>query len=331
MEAAHQLFSLGDRHRMFSYLADFKTASILFAGSPYQDAEGDADPYRVLQITSIFPDRTPLLNQWRKQKIGKENLLWLAVFAAMSERYGEARKLFSKVLKRDLAPGRRALAHEWVAKTFHGLGDYEAEERFRQISRTWEKHENKDSSKDHAELLAADRAFFDNPTAENRATYLQASESEYGQDSVDLGIVLHNIASHLGKQGDLDQAIQDYLRALHIFEETYGERHTETVQVYHNLASVYAQKKDFDEAIRYFNLALPVMRERLGRLHPELGALYNNLGGLHYLRGEYSAALEYLRSAHGIFKAQFGRSDPQTKEVWQNIGLVSRKTYFART
>ena len=108
----------------------------------------------------------------------------------------------------------------------------------------------------------------------------------------------NNLGLALQEQGELDQAIQAYHRALEI-NPNYSE-------AYNNLGIALKEQENLDDAIQAYHRALEI--------NPNYSEAYNNLGNVLKEQGKLDDAVLAYRSALGI--------NPDYSEAHNNLGLV---------
>ncbi len=118
-------------------------------------------------------------------------------------------------------------------------------------------------------------------------------------------------------QGFLDDAHDNYKRALGIFKETKEKKGI--ARCYNNLGVVSAERGEYDQALDYYNYALD-MYKNLKDLSGE-SAVINNLGEIFRFRGEYADA-EHLYLHSLKIDEELGDLYGQAL-CWGNLGAVS--------
>jgi len=114
------------------------------------------------------------------------------------------------------------------------------------------------------------------------ASYLKAIEIQ-----PDYGHAQYNLGNVLRKEKRYDEAIRYYKLAIE-HRETLGSR-KKLAKVYNNLASTLVHQNKLDEAIPYY--------KRAAQIKPDYAQAYNNLGVIHMRRGELDEAIEYYQKA----------------------------------
>lgn len=123
--------------------------------------------------------------------------------------------------------------------------------------------------------------------------------------------------------GDYDNALLYYKKALELQLQTYGEKNAEVSTVYNNIGFIYHHDKgDYDSALGYYEKALAIYLEVLGENHISTATSYNNIGTLYDGKGDYDSALGYYERALAIDLQVLGESHPNTAMDYNNIGHI---------
>ena len=126
--------------------------------------------------------------------------------------------------------------------------------------------------------------------------------------------------------GDYDNALPYYEKALELQLQTYGEESEEVVGSYNSIGDVYYYKNEHDAARRYYDKALAICLRALGENHPATAESYNNIGTLYYAQNEYDTALEYYEKALTIELRVLGEIHPDVARRYGNIAY----TYYTK-
>lgn len=113
------------------------------------------------------------------------------------------------------------------------------------------------------------------------------------QDKNTEAILLYEQANKQLEQGQYQQAIETFQKALILVKET-KERYGETI-IYNKLGIIYQNLGDYPQSLKYFEQALPITKE-LGEQAGEASIL-NNIGSVYHLQSKYNLALDYYQKA----------------------------------
>jgi tetratricopeptide (TPR) repeat protein len=94
--------------------------------------------------------------------------------------------------------------------------------------------------------------------------------------------VLYNTAGYgFNYNGQYDEALEWYTKALAIREKVLGKEHPDTAATYNNMAGVYDSQGDYEKALEWYTKALAISEKVLGKEHPDTAATYNNMAGVY--------------------------------------------------
>jgi tetratricopeptide (TPR) repeat protein len=345
LEIAYQLYELRDGERMYKLLLNLENAFRIYQCDPYLvpkyagilNKEKRPVSFLGLRIQRSKDLKKKLIHCWLKEKIHDRQRIFIATYCVMvAGKYNLALKHFKKMLRvyysmeesEVIAHGESeviAHMHKWVAKAFHGLGDYEAERNFLNKEADVLSKFNKKRYELNLQHSNLRDNFLENPNDETEKALLKETEGRYGRYAPETAAVYHDIASCYSQAEKFDKAISFFRKAIDIYEAIYGENHSETAESYHNLAGAFAQSNRHSDALIFFKKAEVILVDKYGSNHPESATLYNNLSGMYYLEGNYQMALKYGKKAYFIFKSHFGRSAPETKHAKNNVVIILRK------
>lgn len=142
-------------------------------------------------------------------------------------------------------------------------------------------------------------------------------------DNVEIGWSYFNIATIYGSLGKFNSALNQYKKALTIFQK-YGDKSRYMAQVYGNIGSVYNITGYYDNAIEYFNKALDLRAELFGTENSSVALIYNSLASIHLKQGDFPKASKLLNRAVSIQLRQLGEMHFETAVSYYNLGFVHR-------
>ncbi|CAF4528469.1 unnamed protein product [Rotaria sp. Silwood2] len=125
-----------------------------------------------------------------------------------------------------------------------------------------------------------------------------------------------------GDQGDYDNAISFYKKALKIYEKTLPLNHICLAHTNNNIGVVYENMGEHSKAISFYEKALETYEKSLSPNHPGFATSYNNIGGLCNTMGEYSKALSFYEKSLENRKQNLPSNHPDLAVSYNNIGLV---------
>jgi tetratricopeptide (TPR) repeat protein len=127
----------------------------------------------------------------------------------------------------------------------------------------------------------------------------------------------NNLGVAYKSQGALDRSLENYLTALHLYEEIKNEEGIATLK--NNIGTIYSIKKDQGQAMKYYEESLQQFTT-LKDKSKMIGTL-NNLGNLHSDLQLYEQALKYYSQADQLSE-QLGKIN---LDPLANIGTVYYK------
>ncbi|MCA9655383.1 MAG: serine/threonine protein kinase [Myxococcales bacterium] len=127
---------------------------------------------------------------------------------------------------------------------------------------------------------------------------------------------------------ELDQARDNYEKAIAIERAALGEDHERVASLLAYLGAVQEQAGQSEDAVASFERAIEIHRRALGPDHPELAAQYNNYAVVLVGRGDLAGAQAQLEQALEIYRKSMGEH-PGTALFLDNLGglLMVRGEY----
>ena len=124
-------------------------------------------------------------------------------------------------------------------------------------------------------------------------------------------------------QGALDQALENYMSALRIYDNLKNKEGIATTK--NNIGNIYSLKKDFGQSMKYFEDSYELFTE-IGDQEKVIGSM-NNLGNLHSDLQLYEQALKYFSQAYQLAE----KSGKVFSDPLNNIGnLYFRQGNYQR-
>jgi len=145
-----------------------------------------------------------------------------------------------------------------------------------------------------------------------------------GEKSPSLAATYNNLGVAYDDNGDYDEAIEQYEKALDIYEiHPAYKAHPETATTYNNLGIAYRKKGEYDKAIELYKKALGIKEQVYGKTHPETARTYNNLGDAYRNKGVYDKAIEQFEKALDIYEIHPAyKAHPETAGTYNNLGAA---------
>jgi tetratricopeptide (TPR) repeat protein len=141
------------------------------------------------------------------------------------------------------------------------------------------------------------------------------NESEKGPIYHQLGWVKYN-------QGEYQEAIIFYEKALAIKQQSLPPNHPDLGASYNNIGMVYDGMGDYPKALSSHEKALAIRQQSLPPNYPDLAASYNNIGLVYGSMGDYPKALSSYEKALAIKQQSLPPNHPSLAKSYNNIGMV---------
>lgn len=125
------------------------------------------------------------------------------------------------------------------------------------------------------------------------------------------------------QMGRTDLALENYQKALTIYQKTYTEKHDAVADCYNHLGIVYWNRGNNEMALDYLNKALHIRQSLYQENHAEVAASYNDLG-LVYATSQPLTALDFYEKALTIYQKVYPENHPTIANAYNNIALIQR-------
>jgi tetratricopeptide (TPR) repeat protein len=123
-------------------------------------------------------------------------------------------------------------------------------------------------------------------------------------------------------QGEYEEAITFYGKAVEIFKKRLPPNHPNLAMSYNNIGIVHQDMGDYPGALLYYEKALEIRKQSLPPNHPDLAMSYNNIGIMYRNMSDYSKALSSYEKAFEIQKQSLPPNHPSLAMSYNNIGIV---------
>ena len=163
---------------------------------------------------------------------------------------------------------------------------------------------------------------------DSRKAYLESLELLEGSvdHSEQLGRISASVAFVYDTDGNEDEAIIFYKRAIDLFERMDPPSVLDVADLCNNLAYIYKSRGDFDTAENLYLKALEICHENLGQHDEETAAICNNVGALYLAAGYYEQAREMHMMALEARRESFGEHHLETAQSHANLALALSET-----
>lgn len=159
---------------------------------------------------------------------------------------------------------------------------------------------------------------------------LEAVTSYEGQlgaassENTDFAKLCSNVANILYKNGEHDQALGLYRKALGIWEGVPVKEHRATALCHYHIGMVLSEKGQYDAALEEFRKAAEIEAVILGKAHPDYARTISNIGFALRKKGDDDEALVQFRRALRIRENVLGEDHFETGKSLENIGETLR-------
>ncbi|CAF3487270.1 unnamed protein product [Adineta steineri] len=136
----------------------------------------------------------------------------------------------------------------------------------------------------------------------------------------------HKLGCVKDDQGDHENAIWYYQKALEIFQKSLPSNHPNLVTSYNGIGNQFAKLGQYSKALSYYEKAHEIKQNTLPSNHHDLVISYNNIGNVYNKMEQYSKALSSHEKAVEIFQKSLPSNHPDLAASYNNIGSVYSKT-----
>ena len=98
-----------------------------------------------------------------------------------------------------------------------------------------------------------------------------------GNAHPDTGHCYNNIGNILQYQGNYEEALVEYRKALDVCEKVHGPEHPDTARCHNNIGVVFKNTGDYDSALVEYKKALSIWEVILGQGHPDTVICHHNI------------------------------------------------------
>ena len=143
-----------------------------------------------------------------------------------------------------------------------------------------------------------------------------------GENNLDIGQSLHNLAELYHDQARYNEAEPLYKQALSIREKGQGPEHPDIAQNINNLARLFQAKGHYSKAEPLYKQALAMRIKLLGNEHPDVAQSLNNLAEFYRIQKHYSKAKPLYERAISIREKVLGMDHPDVAICLNNLALL---------
>ena len=129
-------------------------------------------------------------------------------------------------------------------------------------------------------------------------------------------------AEEHANRGELDQASQDFERALDLSERLSGPQAATTAKYLNNLAVVYCRMRRYDDAEKLYQRSLETTKMIYGDDHVNVATCLSNLAGVRYETSRYQEAEALYQESLRIYQARHGPNHPDVASCLNHLARV---------
>ena len=144
----------------------------------------------------------------------------------------------------------------------------------------------------------------------------------FGTGHVDVAATEKNIGNVLFQQGDYENALLRYQKALDIEIKSLGGAHVSVADTYNNMGIVFEKLGDYEKALFHHQNALDIKLKSLGGAHVSVANTYCNMGVVYKNLGNFEKALEMYEKDLEITVKCLGPSHASVASTYYNMAIV---------
>jgi len=158
---------------------------------------------------------------------------------------------------------------------------------------------------------------------------LLALELRSESQSDDILAATYNDLGLVQSTSDLDASLDNYLKALKLYESNEKTGSDKIAQVKINIGVIYRKMEFYGDAINNFNEALKLSQQTYPDGHSTQGFIYFNLGRTYETMGNTESAMGFYEKALGTYKNIYGDKHPDVARAYNSLGnTVNRQGEF---
>lgn len=157
---------------------------------------------------------------------------------------------------------------------------------------------------------------------EAEQAYLAALDLLEGMDGMEylLSTCYNDLGVIAGMQGDFQDELSWYEKALEVQIRTRGENDAEVASTYNNIGTAYYRLGDYASLDKYLRKAEAVLIRTLGGDHPYMATVYNNLAYSSTLNENFGETIRYHEKALRIHLQTREESHALVAITYNNLG-----------
>lgn len=147
------------------------------------------------------------------------------------------------------------------------------------------------------------------------------------EESYPLELALANAAEVLQSNGNYDEALKYYEKALKLNLNSYETEFEDeqTSKIYNNIALIYKIKNDYKSALVNYNKALDVSITLFGSDDPNTTSIYSNIACVYIELHDYEKAQNYFMKDLKACEKEYGSDHHKTAICYNNIANIYQR------
>jgi len=131
------------------------------------------------------------------------------------------------------------------------------------------------------------------------------------------GLVMTNV--------DNDLALDNYIKALELYQSLYDTEHINILQSLINIGIIYRNIEFYGDAVNNFQQAKSIAQELFISAHPTKGFIEYNLGQTNFELNNTAAAIEFFKNSLKEYSKVYGEKHPDIARTYNRLGNVVNK------
>ncbi len=129
-------------------------------------------------------------------------------------------------------------------------------------------------------------------------------------------------AAEFDKNGDHEQALVYYMKALEERKAALGEKHPDVAALYATTGRVLNDQGSYDMAVSYYEKALEIRRAVYKAYYPQTAAVCETIGSILGGKGAYDEALAYYENSIDASERAYGKYHPSLIALHEKIEKI---------
>ncbi|KAH7815030.1 putative mbre TPR repeat protein [Monocercomonoides exilis] len=152
-------------------------------------------------------------------------------------------------------------------------------------------------------------------------------DEEENDDPADpnLASVVNGMGNAYRQQGELEEAMYSYRRALRIYEKSVGVFDPSTAIVHMNMGNTYYAAEKLHQAMSHYTQARAIRERIFGSVHPQTCAAYRSIGAVYFALDSFDEALDVYGKAADAMEVLRGETAPEVQAIRRTMAEIVRE------